>query len=536
MNTQKNWSGSLGSQASRWYNAGMIKYAENTFKISTEMQSVFLAMQMQTDKISDLEDENETLRKKNEWLMQQFNLSRQREFGRSTEKSTVSQLALFDEKMDGSGSEAGAIPEQETITYTRNKSGKAKGRNIDLSGFPKEQVIHDLPEAEKVCSCGGYLEKAGEDVSTQVDHIPESFRVIENITLKYCCRPCGTLVSSKKPETAIPKCMATPGFVAEVIVKKYEQHLPLYRQSKIFERLGAVIPDNTLGNWVMRSAEALWLLRDAYRMQIPTVRVMQADETRLKTLKPSREGYLWGYHSCDMGNRFVLFEFANGRGAVFPNTMLKNFAGILQTDGYSGYNDLRNKEGVISIGCWDHIRRKFMDVVKTLDRERTGRAAKLLIPINQLYVIEREAKDMSPDQRRAYREEKSAPVLAAIRADWETIHAPPQSLLGQAVTHIKNQWPYLTEYIHNGEAPISNCWMENLIRPFALGRKNWMFTGTPESANKAALLYSLILTCRMNGVDPRKYLEYMLNQSNAMRRKEIDAVTLLPQFIDKTIL
>jgi len=514
----------------------MIEDAEIPYKISTDLQSVFMAMQMQTEEIITQQSEIERLKKQNEWLKQQFNLSRQREFGRSTEKSSANQITLFDEKMDGSGEEAEPPAEQETITYSRTKAKKTKGRNIDLSRFPKEQVIHDLTDAEKSCGCGGCLEKAGEDTSLQVDHIPETFHVIEHITLKYCCRPCSIIRQAKKPETAIPKCMATAGFVAEVIVKKYEQHLPLYRQSKIFERQGAVIPDNTLGSWVMRAAETLEPLHVASKAQIPQVRVMQADETKVQTLKPSRQGYLWGYHSCDAGNRFVLFEFASGRGAVFPNAMLKDFAGILQTDGYSGYNDLRKKEGVISVGCWDHVRRKFMDVVKALDKERTGRAAKLLIPINQLYAIEREAKEMDPDQRRLYREERSAPVLAAIKADFETINAPPKSLLGQAVIHIKNQWPGLIKYIHYGNVPISNVWMENHIRPFAVGRRNWLFTGTPESANKAALLYSLILSCRMNSVDPRKYLEYVLNQANAMRRGDVAAASLLPQFIDKTLL
>jgi len=498
------------------------------------MGSVFLAMQIQTDEIFSLRDENENLKEQVEWLKQQFNLSRQREFGRLTEKTEVAQLTLFDEKMDGSGEETETPAEQETITYTRNK--KTKGRNIDLSRFPKERITHDLSDAEKICGCGNCLEKAGEDTSLQVDHIPETFRVIEHVTLKYCCRPCGIIRQGKKPETAIPKCMATAGFVAEVIIKKYEQHLPLYRQSKIFERLGAVIPDNTLGNWVMRAAEVLEPLRGASKAQIPAVRVMQADETKVKTLKPSKEGYLWGYHSCDTGNRFVLFEFASGRSAAFPNAMLKDFTGILQTDGYSGYNDFRKKADVINVGCWDHARRKFMDVIKVADKGREGRAAKLLIPINQLYAIEREAKDMDADQRREYREEKSEPLLAAIKADWETIQAFPKSLLGQAVIYIKNQWPYLTEYIHHGEVPISNCWIENQIRPFALGRRNWLFTGTPESANKAALLYSLIQTCRINGIDPRAYLEYVLSKANVMRRGDISPESLLPQFIDISLL
>lgn len=502
--------------------------AEIPFKISSDMQSVFMAMQMQTDEI-------ERLQKKVEWFEQQFKLSRQREFGRSTEKTETTQLIIFDEKMDAAAEED-MQPAEETITYTRQRKNAGSSRKVDLSRFPKEQITHDLSDSEKICGCGRELTPAGEDTSTQVDHVPETVRVIEHITKKYCCRHCDTLQSAKKPETAIPKCMATAGFVSEVIVKKYEQHLPLYRQSKIFERLGAVIPDNTLGNWVMRAADALLPLRDAFKIQIPKIRVIQADETKVKILKPSKEGYLWGYHSCDSDNRFALFEFAGGRSAAFPNTMLKDFRGILQTDGYAGYNDLRKKEGVIPVGCWDHARRKFMDVVKALDKGRIGRAAQLLVLINQLYAVEREAKEAGPDQRRAYREEKSAPILAAIKADWETIDAPPKSLLGQAVMYIKNQWPALTEYIRHGTVPISNCLMENLIRPFALGRKNWMFVGTPESANKAALLYSLILTCRMNGIDPRKYLEFVLNQANAMRRGNVSAESLLPQFIDKALL
>jgi transposase len=163
--------------------------------------------------------------------------------------------------------------------------------------------------------------------------------------------------SAKKPETAIAKCMATPGFIAEVITKKYEQHLPLYRQSKIFAKLGADIPDNTLGNWVMRAAEALLPLQDAQKNQIPSVKVLQADETKIKTIKPNKDGYFWGYHSCDPDNRFILFEYSPSRSAQVPNTMLKDFTGILQTDGYSGYNDLRAKSVIINIGCWDHARR-----------------------------------------------------------------------------------------------------------------------------------------------------------------------------------
>lgn len=214
--------------------------------------------------------------------------------------------------------------------------------------------------------------------------------------------------------------------------------------------------------------------------------------------------------------------------------MLKDFTGLLQTDGYSGFNDLRKKPSVINFGCWDHCRRKFTDVVKIADKDKKGKAAQLLLPINRLYEIEQEAKEMGFADRKAYRQEKAKPILDFIWEEVSKIKAPPKSLLGVAVTYTVNQWPYLIEYVNYGEVPISNCWIENQIRPFALGRRNWLFTGTPESANKAALLYSLIQSCRMNGIDPRKYLEHVLNLSNAMRRGKLSPTSLLPQFINKS--
>lgn len=504
-----------------------MKTLEETLENSYNIHSILLAMQIQ-------QDENESLKKQVEWFKQQYKLSQGREFGKSSE--TSQSLSLFDEKMDQSPDESNdlLLEEKETITYERSK--KMKGRQMDVSRFPKEQITHDLKEEEKTCGCGETLEKVGEDISTQVDHIPETFKVIEHITLKYCCRHCDIMKSAKKPETGIPKCMATPGFVAEVITKKYEQHLPLYRQSKIFSKLGADIPDSTLGHWVMRAAECLKPLDQAARDQIPHVYVLQADETKIKTLKPSKEGYLWGYHSCDPGNRFILFEYSPSRGALTPNTTLKNFKGNLQTDGYSGYNDLRAKQTVTNFGCWDHCRRKFTDVIKVADKNKTGKAAETVLLINKLYEYERDAKDMSFAERKEYRQKYAKPMLDHIHDHIASIQAPPKSLLGVAVTYITNQWVYLIEYIDHGEVPMSNCWIENQIRPFALGRRNWLFTGTPESAAKAALLYSLIQSCRMNNIDPRIYLEHVLNKANAMRRGDVSPTSLLPQFIDKSIL
>lgn len=279
--------------------------------------------------IEKLQQENLGLQQQVDWFKHQSKLASHRQFSKSSETSASLNLTLFDEGMSKQDAPENACDEaKQTVTYTRKK--KSKGRQIDISKFPKEQKIYDLEESEKTCSCGEALEQAGSDTSIQVDHIPEAFRVIEHVSLKYCCRQCETMKSAKKPETAIAKCMATPGFVAEVISKKYEYHLPLYRQSKMFAQLGADIPDNTLGNWVMSAAEALVPLDDAARTQISKVSLLQADETKVQTLKPNKEGYLWGYHSGDAGNRFIIFGAIVGLKIKYVLLLWEEKIGYLQ--------------------------------------------------------------------------------------------------------------------------------------------------------------------------------------------------------------
>ena len=217
-------------------------------------------------------------------------------------------------------------------------------------------------------------------------------------------------------------------------------------------------------------------------------------------------------------------------------TLTKHFTGILQTDGYSGYHSLRAKPDVISVGCWDHARRKYVEVIQAADKEKQGKAAEILLLINKLYEFERDAKDMTTEDRRQHRKEYSIPQLHHIHETIKKIQAPPKSLLGIAITYTLNQWRYLNEYINHGDVPISNIWIENQIRPFAVGRRNWLFTGTPQSANKAALLYGLIQTCHINQISPRVYLEYVLTHAHDIRRGDMEPTALLPQFIDKSLL
>ena len=224
------------------------------------------------------------------------------------------------------------------------------------------------------------------------------------------------------------------------------------------------------------------------------------------------------------------------RSGENPDRRLKEFQGLLQTDGYSGYNGLRKKEVIINFGCWDHARRKFTEVVKINGNNKAGKAGEMLLHIAKLYDIEKDIKDFRAEDRKLIRQKRSKPILDLILSKLQKIQAPPQSALGKAVIYCLNQWPYLCRYVDYGEVEISNCWIENQIRPFALGRRNWLFVGNEQSANKSALLYSLIQTCKLNNINPRKYLVYVLNQAHKMRRNEIDPTSLLPQFINKDLL
>lgn len=503
----------------------------STEKCLTEIKNT---LQKTEQKLQTAEQQLQEFKSKVKWYEEQMRLAKLHRFGRKSE-AHICQGELFDEMPEQEGLEEKV--ETEEITYNRRKK-KTKGRNIDLSKLPHEQHIHDLTEEEKICSCGKKMECIGEDVTKQVECEPSKLRVVEHIQKKYACKPCGKLKESKRPESPLPKSIATASLLSEVIIKKYEHHIPLYRQSKIFRQEGIELPDNTLGNWMMQCGDILKPLKEALWGSISSTNVLQADETTVKVLTEKKKGWMWAYHGCDPGNRFIIFEYKNSRAGAAVNERLVDYEGILQTDGYSGYNALRNKTEVITIGCWAHCRRKFAAIVKI--SKKPGSAHKVVKLINKLYKIEREAKAQGLDfaGRQKLRRKEAALVLEdlyklLVELKQKTL---PKSALGEAVTYGLNQWSELKIYVDHGAAEIDNNWVENQIRPFAIGRKNWLFTGNERGANVAALFYSLIQSCRLNKINARKYLIYVLNQTHRMRRKEVDTKSLLPQFIDRNLL
>lgn len=479
----------------------------------------------------------ESAEKKIDLLIEQNKLLRQRQFGKKTENSKQLELELVfdeDETLNQDEAETEEPKVTETVTYTRTK--KTTGRKIDTTNLPREQIIHDLSDADKCCGqCGKELVKFGEDHSEQLEYIPATLKVIEHISYKYTCRHCETVITAAKPQMPIAKSMAAPSLITEVIIKKFEHHLPWYRQSKIFTQDGLDIPANTICNWYLQAGEALEPLKKALFAQLDKIHILQADETTVKLLKEDLKGYMWCYHSLEPNNRFLLFEYNDSRGGAVVNNTLSNYQGLLQTDGYSGYNELRHKDGVINLGCWAHCRRKFAEIVKIATS--AGKAHEVVKWIAKLYAIEAEAKALCLDftKRKALRQQKAKPILDKIHGLVSQAKPSTKSALGAAITYTLNQWLYLIKYIEHGEAEIDNNWCENQIRPFAVGRKNWLFLGNERSAHIASFFYSIIQTCRINQIDPRKYLIYVLSQAGNIRLGTVKPTDLLPQFIDKSL-
>jgi transposase len=468
-------------------------------------------------------------------LEEKIKLLNQKKFGKSSESSKSMDLELVFDDVDLIETPNEAFhSEEETITVNSFKRKKTVGRKIDTSKLPREIITHDLSESEKTCACcQSDLNYIGDDISEKIELVPAVIKVIEHVTKKYACNTCKTAISAQKPESVIPKCMAGTSLLSEVVISKYQYHTPLYRQSKILLHAGIDIPDNTLGNWVMKLGDALQPLRDAFIELISKIRTLQADETPVKVLSDNKKSYMWAFHSCDPGERFILYEYDLTRAAFVPDRILGKFEGILQTDGYGGYNIQRVNTKIVSIGCFAHARRKFTDVIKVTATKTSGKAHKGLSFINKLYRIERKARDekLSHPERHELRQKEATPILSEIKAwlDKSILTVAPKSAIGKAIAYSLNQWPYLEAYAHHGEVEIDNNLVENLIRPFALGRKNWLFVGNERGGAAAGIIYSLIQTCILNGVNTREYFNAILPLLPKVRKGEMTATSLLPQ-------
>jgi len=431
-------------------------------------------------------------------------------FDRSSEKLDAAQANLLDETLDADLAAIEEELEQLQPTPPANKGKSNKPRREALPAHLPRVAVHHEPESSN-CACGCQLRRIGEDVSEKLAYEPGVFTVEQHIRGKWACARCQVLVQAPVPPQVIDKGIATAGPLAQVMVAKYADHLPLYRQEQIFGRAGYAIPRSTLGEWVGVCGVQLQPLVDALRGAVLGHGVLHADETPVAMLKPgngkTHRAYLWAYSPGSFESiRAVVYDFAETRSGKNAEAFLGAWRGKLVCDDYSGYKAMLAKEGVTECGCWAHARRKLFDLHESAKSQIAGEALKI---IGELYDVERDVRDLDAGQRRQIRKERAKPIADALR-EWMIAHrikVPDGSATAKALDYSLNRWEALARYLDDGTIPIDNNHVENQIRPIAIGRSNWLFAGSLRAGQRAAAIMSLIQSARMNGHDPYAYLK-----------------------------
>jgi len=482
------------------------------------------------DDFAELEAENTYLRQKVQLLEEQLRLARHQRFGASSERTKLiggEQLGLFNEAEEAADP---SLPEpdlEQAVSRRRKQKGK---RDKDFSGLPVEKIIYDLPESERVCpDCGCPMHACGHKVARrELTVIPAQYKVTEHVETAYSCRHCEQnsdktpMKTSKAPAPVIKNSgICSPSLLAQILYNKYALALPLYRQEADLKHMGIYVSRQNMANWAVYSNEHYFsLIFKLMQEELLKNDILHADETSVQVLREdgklaTSKSYMWLYRTGAAAKRpAVLFEYRSSREAEHPRRFLKGFRGYLHTDGYAGYHDIEN---VTSVGCWTHMRRKFADVLKTLDDDirRDSPAQTGLDYCNRLFALEGKLENMSAEERHKRRNELSVPVADAFFA-WAKEKFDkcrlPESALGKALTYACNQKPWLTNVFLDGRLELSNNRAENAIRPFTLGRKNWLFSNTPAGANASATVYSIIETAKANGLKPYEYIKFLLER------------------------
>ena len=509
--------------------------------ISMNSTSTTMTIEELQNRCAQLEQENAELTNKVNWLMEQFRLSQSQRFGRSSEKVADGQQTLFDifNEAEAEAKPDAPEPTMETITYKRKK--QQGHREAVLADLPVETIDYRLSEEEQICrQCGGRQHEMSTETRREIKIIPTQVKVVEHVRHIYGCRNCERneintpIVTAPAPTPVIPGSIASPSAVAHIMNGKYTDCLPLYRQEQQLERLGVELSRQTMANWMIYASDR-WLtpIYDRLHELLLEQDILMADETTLQVLheegrKAENKSYIWLYRSGRYGPSIVLYEYQPTRAGKHPQKFLAGFKGYLQIDGYPGYNGL---EDVILCGCWSHAKREFTDALKALPAGKsptTTVAGEGLAFCNQLFAIERDLHDLTPEERHTKRLEISRPVLDAF-AEWLRFQMPrvlPKSALGEAIRYCRNQWDKLENFLLNGRLEISNNRSERSIKPFVMGRKNWLFSNTPRGAKASATIYSIIETAKENGLIPFQYLTYLFERMPNLGNGSLDE--LLP--------
>lgn len=406
-------------------------------------------------------------------------------------------------------------------TKVKVEPKKHPGRNALPSNLRREEII--IEPQEDVTGCV----RIDDEITEVLEVTPAEFYVKRYVRRKYVRKNEEGIAIGKLPKRAIDKGMAGASVLAMLIIGKFVDHLPIYRQIAIFKRSGVNLHYNTVLDWTNQGLDMLIPLYDLVKRKILTCIYLQADETGMKVLDSekngsSHQGYLWAYR--DVINNLVLFEYQRGRNKEAPAKMLKDFKGFLQTDGYSAYDQFAKRADITTLCCMAHARRYFKEAEKN-DKERSTH---VLLAFQDIYEQERQMKDLTVEQRQKARQEVIVPKLKELHA-WMVKEYPqvtPKSPIGIALSYSMKRWEELTVFTTDGRLEIDNNKIENEIRPIALGRKNYLFAGSHESAQRIAMIYSLLASCKVNGVDPAKWLAHVLEE--LPNRKSNNIEDLLP--------
>ncbi len=462
-------------------------------------------------------------------LEEKLRLAIVRKFAASSEKSSPDQYGLFNEAEDDVIADAQLETSPEESVTVKSHQRTTKPRVSIPDNLPREDIIHELPENEKICPHDGYtLEVVGSDDHEQLDIIPAKIKVLRHRRLKYACPCCDQhIVTAKKPNQAIEKSIASAGLLAFVATQKYCDALPLYRQSEMFKRINIELSRTNLANWMVKSGELVQPLIDHLHQYLQQQPVVHMDETTLQVLdepgKPAQsKSYMWLLASSEQ-TPVILYHYASTRHRQVPLTLLNKNTQALMVDGYEGYQASCDEYDIERLGCFAHARRKFVEVQKTMPKgKKSSKADQAIAFFQGLYRVESKIKDKPPDQRYEIRQKEALPIIENMKKwlDKSLKHMLPSSKIGEALTYLHNQWERLTAYLNDGAYPIDNNAAERAIRPFAIGRKNWMFAKSQAGATASANLYSLTETAKANGVNPYEYLKLVFTRLPNMTTKD----------------
>lgn len=480
-----------------------------------------------------------SLKKLNEWYIEQLKLRQKEKFGVSSEKTDENQMTLFDLFNEAEILRQPIAPEpDEEILVSAYKKSKAK-RNSKLDTLPVETIHYELPESERICEiCGSVLTEMKKEIRRELKIIPAKVSIVEHVTHVYSCRNCdkngteGFIKKAKSPKAMIPKSMVSPSVMAYILNQKYTNAMPLYRQEQEFRRYGIEINRQNLSNWVIKGAGLLKPVVLEMKQELLRNELLHADETTLEVLhEPGRssscKSYMWVYRtSVCASHPVILYDYQEGRSGSHAQSFLKDWNGkYLHCDGYSGYKKL---EGITLCGCLVHARRKFHEAWKIGGSNEDAKCGETYI--QNLFALESRADklDYTFRERLEMRQTESKTVLDDFYQWMERIARKtlPQSLLGKALTYAQNQKEYLCNFLKDGRIQLSNNLAEQSVKPFVIGRKNWLFANTPNGAKASSTIYSIIQTAIANDLKPMAYLEYVFEQLQLT--KDLQNEDLLP--------